>query len=235
MGDDGLERRQRAVLELLPPAVRQAALDRDIAGLKVALAALPPDAVSVVVGQLRDVGILAGGEERSAEKALLDDFAPLVADIVSVARGDEKRRALVEQVLAGLAEVGWQLRYPVTMLWGGERDAEVLTRDLEDEGLTLVATLPFPDHCRYGEKDVAAILRTLTTSGELPRVRSIRIQHRHHEHEGDAHRAEIAGADLIESGAAAAFVRVDLKRLDGTRISRERKAGNRRRRFHSRH
>jgi hypothetical protein len=138
MVDEGLERRRRAVLELLPGAVRQAALDRDIAGLRAALAALPPDAVPAVVGQLRDVGILAGGEARTAEKALLDDFAPLVADIVSVARGDDTRRAIVEQVLSGLVEVGWQLRYPVAMLWDGERDPDVLARDLEDEEVILV-------------------------------------------------------------------------------------------------
>jgi hypothetical protein len=138
MDDDALSRRRAAVLAMLPEEVRRATEARDIAGLKAALAALPPEAVPAVVGQLRDVGILAGGEDRSAVTALVEDFAPLLADIVAVASGNDARRGVVEQVVAGLAQVGWQLQVPVAMLWDGERDPDLLTANLEDEEIILV-------------------------------------------------------------------------------------------------
>lgn len=37
--------------------------------------------------------------------------------------------------------------------------------DLEEEGLTLAATLPFPDHCRYGGREVAEIQHAALACG----------------------------------------------------------------------
>jgi hypothetical protein len=138
MDDDALSRRRAAVLAMLPEEVRRATEARDISRLKAALVALPPEAVPAIVGQLRDVGILAGGEDRSGATTLVEDFAPLLADIVAVASGDDSRRAVVEQVLAGLAQVGWQLQTPVAMIWEGERDPDLLTAGLDDEEVILV-------------------------------------------------------------------------------------------------
>lgn len=38
-------------------------------------------------------------------------------------------------------------------------------RDLEEEGLTLAATLSFPDHCRFGEREVREILHAAEKCG----------------------------------------------------------------------
>lgn len=49
--------------------------------------------------------------------------------------------------------------------FAGIADPGAFFRDLEDEGLTLAVTLPFPDHCRYGETEVTAIHRAVTACG----------------------------------------------------------------------
>lgn len=51
------------------------------------------------------------------------------------------------------------------MAFAGIADPDAFFRDLRDEGLTLVTTLSFPDHCRYGEEDMAAVLRAAATCG----------------------------------------------------------------------
>lgn len=45
------------------------------------------------------------------------------------------------------------------LAFAGIADPAPFFRDLEREGLTLAKTLGFPDHCRYGEREVAEILR----------------------------------------------------------------------------
>jgi hypothetical protein len=137
MGDEGTARRDQ-VLARLPDEVRRAVEARDLPGLKAALAELPPTLAAVVVQRLREVGILAGAAPPPEAATLVEDFAPLLADIVAIARGDDSRRDVVEQVLGGLAEAGWQLVLPVTMIWEGERDEGRLTADLEDEEKLLV-------------------------------------------------------------------------------------------------
>jgi hypothetical protein len=138
MADHDLERRRAGVLALLPETVRQAVVSRDLPRLNAELAALEPREAAIVVQQLRDVGILAGGRAPDEVGTLLEDFGPLLADIVAVARGDASRRAVAEQVLEGLQEAGWQLYEPVVMLWDGERSATRLTEGLEDEEAILL-------------------------------------------------------------------------------------------------
>ena len=109
MPDDEQTRRRAAVLAMLPETVRAAVLGRDLGALKSALAELDPREAGLVIEQLRQVGILAGTPQREEATALLEEFAPLLRDIVAVARGDQQRRGVVEQVLAGLQEA-WRLR-----------------------------------------------------------------------------------------------------------------------------
>ena len=138
MPDDEQTRRRAAVLAMLPETVRAAVLGRDLGALKSALAELDPREAGLVIEQLRQVGILAGTPQREEATALLEEFAPLLRDIVAVARGDQQRRGVVEQVLAGLQEAGYQLADPVERIWNGERDVASLTSDLEDEEAALV-------------------------------------------------------------------------------------------------
>ena len=49
--------------------------------------------------------------------------------------------------------------------FAGIADPVPFFRDLEDEGLTLAAVLPFPDHCRYGEAEVDEILNAAVSCG----------------------------------------------------------------------
>lgn len=51
------------------------------------------------------------------------------------------------------------------LAFAGIADPALFFRDLEEEGLSLSATLPFPDHCRYGDGDVRVILHTAETCG----------------------------------------------------------------------
>ena len=73
--------------------------------------------------------------------------------------------------LAGFTDNGGEPR-PFADLVGlkgvafaGIADPEPFFRDLKDEGLDLVDTLPFPDHCSYGEEDIARVLGTIASSG----------------------------------------------------------------------
>lgn len=49
--------------------------------------------------------------------------------------------------------------------FAGIADPVPFFNDLEEEGLTLAARLSFPDHCRYGEKEVAEVLRSSASCG----------------------------------------------------------------------
>jgi tetraacyldisaccharide 4'-kinase len=42
--------------------------------------------------------------------------------------------------------------------FAGIADPVAFFRDLEEEGLTIAAAIPFPDHCRYGEEELRQIL-----------------------------------------------------------------------------
>jgi tetraacyldisaccharide 4'-kinase len=73
--------------------------------------------------------------------------------------------------LAGISLNSGELR-PFTDLKGlagvafaGIADPAPFFRDLKDEGLNMAATIPFPDHCRYGEEDIARIMGAVAASG----------------------------------------------------------------------
>ena len=51
------------------------------------------------------------------------------------------------------------------MAFAGIADPAAFFRDLAEEGLTLAATLSFPDHCRFGEREVREILLAAETCG----------------------------------------------------------------------
>lgn len=58
-----------------------------------------------------------------------------------------------------------QLRGLTGVAFAGIADPLSFFHDLEEEGLTLAATIPFPDHCRYGEGEVARILGAAASCG----------------------------------------------------------------------
>ncbi len=138
MADQDLERRRAAVLAMVPEAVRRAVESRDLDGLKAALASLGPREAGLVVHQLVGVGILNGPEPADEADSLLEEFEPLLGDIIAIARGEEARRPLVEQVLAGLEEAGWHLREAAQLIWEGERDATLLAETAGDEEAALI-------------------------------------------------------------------------------------------------
>jgi tetraacyldisaccharide 4'-kinase len=49
--------------------------------------------------------------------------------------------------------------------FAGIADPAPFFRDLKEEGLNLVASIPFPDHCCYGEEEIAIILGAVASSG----------------------------------------------------------------------
>jgi hypothetical protein len=138
MSADEQGRRRAAVLVMLPEKVRTAVEARDLPGLKAALAELAPREAAFAVQQLQAVNILGGAPQSDEAAALLREWEPLLNDIAAIARGEGERRQLVEKVLAGLEEAGWELARPVALIWAGERDVDRLTGDLEDEEAALV-------------------------------------------------------------------------------------------------
>lgn len=51
------------------------------------------------------------------------------------------------------------------LAFAGIADPFPFFRDLQEEGLTLAETLGFPDHCRYGDKEIADIVDAARRSG----------------------------------------------------------------------
>jgi tetraacyldisaccharide 4'-kinase len=57
------------------------------------------------------------------------------------------------------------LKMETGVAFAGIADPVPFFQDLKDEGLNLAATIPFPDHCRYGEDEVAEIEKTMSACG----------------------------------------------------------------------
>jgi tetraacyldisaccharide 4'-kinase len=93
-----------------------------------------------------------GGEEavHPPEKSACHAFHHLAG--VTPLKGGELRPFAELKGMRGLA-------------FAGIADPAPFFRDLEEEGLSLTATIPFADHCRYGEREVEVILDAAATSG----------------------------------------------------------------------
>ena len=82
------------------------------------------------------------GPGPGAEIPMLERFAPLLRDVVAVARGADDERFRVEQALEQLEAEGWQLLVPVRRIWAGDRDVAALTEGLDpSDGLLVRAAL----------------------------------------------------------------------------------------------
>jgi tetraacyldisaccharide 4'-kinase len=73
--------------------------------------------------------------------------------------------------LAGATPLTGGPREPFTALkadrgvaFAGIADPDSFFDALREEGLSLVATLPFPDHCRYGDREIETICQVMETS-----------------------------------------------------------------------
>ena len=69
---------------------------------------------------------------------VVEQFEPLLRAIAAVAMGDATHRDEIEGVLADLEGKGWHLKEAVQRLWEGEREAEELTRGLDEQDTALV-------------------------------------------------------------------------------------------------
>lgn len=136
--------RQAAVLETLPSAVRAAfALEGAafLEALKSALAALPSEEAQMVFQQLSVADLIGGGDAAPGLGEMLDEFAPLLWEMATVARGDDALRAEIEVLLPQLEVKGWRLTGPVHRIWAGERDADAVTAGLDASDAALVREL----------------------------------------------------------------------------------------------
>ena len=124
------------ILASLPQAIRQALEQEDQQALDAAFEALPPEQqreVTVALAQIQAHARLHRRQEDPRER-----FAPLLRDIALIAAGDEQRRQVVENALEQLEQGGWMLREPVRRIWLGDRDAAVLTPDLDEQDSLLI-------------------------------------------------------------------------------------------------
>lgn len=94
------------------------------------------------------------------------------SDGAEVAHFPEKPACRAFHHLVGVTPLAGDDLLPFARLKGmrgvafaGIADPGPFFRDLEEEGLTLAATVPFPDHCRYGEDEVAEILGAAASCG----------------------------------------------------------------------
>jgi hypothetical protein len=117
----------------LPPAVLAALEKEDFAALSDALQELPPQEAEGVLQRLEESGVVVRGQEAlnvNIER-VLRELDPLLQAVAAVAAGDEQPRASVEAALVELEESGLELLEVVQLIWVGERDANLLTADLD--------------------------------------------------------------------------------------------------------
>ena len=69
---------------------------------------------------------------------MLENFESLLQAIAAVALGNDEPRAEVEQILATVEDRGWRLSAATARIWAGERDATLLTADLDEQDAVLV-------------------------------------------------------------------------------------------------
>ena len=89
--------------------------------------------LAALVQQMQDAIDAAQGTLDSIER-----FAPLLAAIAAVARGEQAEQVKIEAQLATLAEQGWQLEAATQRIWQGERDAAALIAELDEQDSALV-------------------------------------------------------------------------------------------------
>src|SRR5438128_1232088 len=69
---------------------------------------------------------------------VVQQLEPLLRAIAALAMGDATHRGEIEGVVADLEGKGWHLKEAVQRLWEGEREAEELTRELDEQDTALV-------------------------------------------------------------------------------------------------
>jgi tetratricopeptide (TPR) repeat protein len=126
----------RELLESLPPAVRGALERGDLPALQFAIDSLPLAEQPIVFERLVQAGVIS--EPAGDAEEALEQFAPLLADIAAVARGEPIDRTEIELALGDLERKGWQLRKPVMQIWQGERRLARLINGLDEIDRRLV-------------------------------------------------------------------------------------------------
>jgi len=79
--------------------------------------------------------------EAAQQRAMLQQFEPLLQMIAAVARGDDEPRATIEALLPDLETKGFKLTQPVERLWAGERGQAALLTGLDPADTALVRRL----------------------------------------------------------------------------------------------
>lgn len=127
----------------MPEAAREALLSRDKEALAAALAQLTPEEQQAVMTALSvSAGLPESDSEQEARQQIqeiLSNFEPFLQAVAAAARGgDTQLRAEIEERLRELDEKGWRIADAVRRIWEGQRDAEVLTAELDEQDAALV-------------------------------------------------------------------------------------------------
>lgn len=133
--------RAEAALAAAPAAVREAIEAGDFEALNAAMKRLPEEEEARVAQSLGEAGVLrAAPAARSGPDMdqLLRNFDPLLRGIAVVARGHDEPREEIEEALPKMEENGWRLTDAVHRIWKGERDAEVLTAEVDPNSAQLI-------------------------------------------------------------------------------------------------
>ena len=133
--------RAEAALAAAPAPVRAAIEANDVEALKTAVEALPEEEAGRVLKSLHEAGVLGSapaGPSGPDMGQVLRNFDPLLHDIAAVARGHDEPREQIEETLPKLEENGWRLTDAVHRIWEGERDAEVLTAEVDPNSAQLI-------------------------------------------------------------------------------------------------
>ncbi len=103
-----------------------------------ALSASEQDRVAHIMNLLQQSHAEADDSGELTIADVLENFESLLQAIAAVALGNAEPRAEVEQILATVEDRGWHLGAATTRIWAGERDATLLTADLDEQDAVLV-------------------------------------------------------------------------------------------------
>ncbi len=131
-------------LDLFPPDLQEAIKSGDMAKYMAIVEKMPLEQAKALVEVLEPVAAQLGLAPETPKgpdmEKVLRHFEPLLQAIADIAKGkgDDNRKAQIEEGLPGLEKKGWKLSDAVRRIWNGERDPAALVSALPPNSARLV-------------------------------------------------------------------------------------------------
>ncbi len=134
----------KKLLDLFPSDLQKAIKSRDMAKFMGIVEKMPVEEAKALVEAFEPVaaklGLVLEPPKGPDTEKVLRDFEPLLQAITAIAKGkgDDNRKAQIEEGLSRLEKKGWHLSDAVRRIWNGERDPDALASDLDIDSACLV-------------------------------------------------------------------------------------------------